>query len=243
MKNLGLSKLCIVILPRLSMGGFLICITIAMFLYKGGIYHMVLENGLSQCPGSICTDAGHSTTGYLFNKNFLSDLGRTITHGGHINYHASLLFNMALTFGGITYILFYFFLKNLFQNQMLAKVGSLVGIFGAISFIGVAFTPADLYLDAHIIANEWIFRFFLLSTIIYSWLMYKTVEINNKYLIGNLIFIISLLIYILILQYGPKPYEPGGLVFQAISQKFIMFNFFISIIIQTMAYNKMIRKN
>ena len=132
---------------------------------------------------------------------------------------------MALIFGGITYLLFYSFLKNIFPNQLLAKLGSLLGICGAISFIGVAFTPADLYLDAHIIANEWIFRFFLASTIIYSWLIYKNDLIDNKYLIGNLIFIISLFAYILILIYGPKPYEPGGLEFQAVAQKFIMINY------------------
>ena len=102
----------------------------------------------------------------------------------------------------------------------------------------MAFTPSDLYLDAHIIANEWIFRFFLVSTIIYSWLIYKNDLIDNKYLIGNLIFIISLFAYILILIYGPMPNEPGGVEFQAVAQKFIMFNFLFSIVVQTMAYDK-----
>jgi len=70
--------------------------------------------------------------------------------------------------------------------------------------------------------------------------MYKNDLIDNKYLIGNVIFIISLFSYILILAYGPKPYEPGGLEFQAISQKIIMFNFFLSIVSQTMAYDKLV---
>ena len=59
-------------------------------------------------------------------------------------------------------------------------------------------------------------------------------------LIGNMIFILSLVAYILILIYGPKPYEPGGLEFQAVSQKFIMLNFLFSIVTQTMAYDKII---
>jgi hypothetical protein len=237
MKNLNLPRFFIIILPRILMIGFILCVLLSMYLYKGGIYHMI-EGGISTCPGASCTDDGHWTTGYLFFKNFLSDLGRTETHGGHINFHSSLLFNIALTFAGITYILFYSFLKNIFPNQLLAKLGSLLGICGAISFVGVAFTPADLYLEAHIIANEWIFRFFLASTIIYSWLIYKNALIDNRYLIGNLIFIISLFSYILILIYGPKPYEPGGLEFQAVAQKFIMFNFLFSIVLQTMAYDK-----
>ena len=242
MKNLSLSRFYIIVLPRFSMLVFIVCVLLSMYLYKGGIYHMVLESGVSMCPGASCTDDGHWTSGYLFFKNFLSDLGRTVTHAGDTNFHSSLLFNMALIFGGTTYLLFYSFLKNIFPNQLFTKLGSLLGICGAISFIGVAFTPADLYLDAHIIANEWIFRFFLASTIIYSWLIYKNDLIDNKYLIGNLIFIISLFAYILILIYGPKPYEPGGLEFQAVTQKFIMFNFLFSIVVQTMAYDKIMNQ-
>jgi hypothetical membrane protein len=240
MKKINISKFFIVQLPRISMLVFIVFVLLSMYLYKGGVYHMVLENGVSNCPGANCNDDGHWTTGYLFFKNFLSDLGRTKTHSGDLNFHSSLLFNMALTFAGITYILFYSFLKNLFPNQLLAKLGAVFGVCGAISFIGVAFTPADEYLPMHIVANEWIFRFFLISTIIYSWLIYKNDLIDNKYLIGNMIFILSLAAYILILIYGPKPYEPGGLEFQAVSQKLIMLNFLFSIVTQTMAYDKII---
>ena len=240
MNKISLEKLFVINLPRFSMIGFMFCVIVSMYLYKGGIYHMISSDGLPMCPGESCVDEGHLTDGYLFFKNFLSDLGRTQTHSGQLNFHSSLLFNMALSLGGVTYILFYIFLKNLFPNKILAKIGSFFGICGAISFIGVAFTPADKFIVPHIIANEYIFRFFFLSTIIYSWLMYKTDLIDNKYLIGNIIFILSLFSYILILAYGPKPYEPGGLEFQAVSQKFIMLNFFISIVSQTMAYNKLI---
>jgi len=240
MNKISLEKLFVINLPRFLMIGFMFCVLMSMYLYKGGVYHMISADGIPMCPGNSCIDDGHWTEGYLFFKNFLSDLGRTKTHSGQLNFHSSLLFNMALTLGGITYILFYIFLKDLFPNKILAKLGSLLGICGAVSFIGVAFTPADEFIVPHIMANESIFRFFFLSTIIYSWLMYKSDLIDNKYLIGNIIFIVSLFAYILILSYGPKPYEPGGLEFQAVSQKFIMLNFFLSIITQTMAYDKLI---
>ena len=240
MNKISLEKLFVINLPRLSMIGFMFCVLMSMYLYKGGVYHMISADGIPMCPGNSCIDEGHWTEGYLFFKNFLSDLGRTQTHSGQLYFHSSLLFNMALTLAGITYILFYIFLKDLFPNKILAKLGSLLGICGAVSFIGVAFTPADEFIVPHIMANESIFRFFFLSTIIYSWLMYKNDLIDNKYLIGNVIFIVSLFSYILILAYGPKPYEPGGLEFQAVSQKFIMLNFFLSIMTQTMAYDKLI---
>ena len=202
---------------------------------------MVSKSGESLCPGVSCVDIDHYTEGYYFSKNFLSDLGRTLTHTQHSNFHPSLLFNMSLTLAGITYILFYVFLRRLFENKILAGIGSISGISGAICFIGVAFTPADLYLQPHIIFNLWVFRFFLISTVCYSWLMYKAKEINNIYLLGNIIFILSLIFYILVLMYGPSPCEPGGITFQAIAQKFILLNFLASIVVQTMGFSKLVK--
>ena len=120
-------------------------------------------------------------------------------------------------------------------------IGSLLGLGGALSMMGVALTPSDLMYNPHIFFNMWIFRFFLLSTICYSWLMYKHNGINNYYLIGNLIFIIFLLTYVLILIYGPSPRESDfALIFQVTAQKIILFNFILSILVQTVAYSKII---
>ena len=241
MKDISLERFFLIVLPRYSMLAFIVCIGIAMKFYAGGIYHMVTETGASMCPGASCIDPDHYSVGYSFFKNFLSDLGRTLTHSNQNNFHSSMLFNMALTFAGITYILFYVYLRGVFKNNPLANLGSLLGICGAVCFIGVALTPADLFLKPHIMLNLWIFRFFLGSMACYSWIIYKNREIANKYLIGNGIFIASLIFYILVLLYGPTPREPGGVEFQAISQKFIMFNFFASIIIQTMGFSKIIK--
>ena len=113
----------VVELPRITLIGFLFFIFLAMNLYPSGT---IIQN---------------DSIGYLFFQNFLSDLGRSISHGQDNNFHASLLFNMALTFAGITYIIFYYFLNTLF-NSITSKLGSIFGILGACSLIGVAFTPA-----------------------------------------------------------------------------------------------------
>ena len=78
MKNINLSKFFIIILPRFSIFIFMGCVLLSMYLYKGGIYHMVLDSGVSMCPGASCTDDGHWTSGYLFFKNFLSDFSSHI---------------------------------------------------------------------------------------------------------------------------------------------------------------------
>ena len=87
---------------------FLFCIFLSMYLYPGSTY------------------INHDTTKYLFNENFLSDLGRTITHGGQNNFHSSFLFNLALVFGGITYIIFFSFTHKIFNSNTLSKIGSLL---------------------------------------------------------------------------------------------------------------------
>ena len=211
----------VVLFPRVAMITFLFCVLLAMLIYPSGTYH------------------NHDTNGYLFFENFLSDLGRITSHGGANNFHSSLLFNMALTFGGATYLIFYYYLNTLF-NSALSKLGSIFGIMGACCLVGVAFTPADLYFDSHIFFNRWVFRLFLLSTILYSWIIYKSDKIGNKYLIGNLIFIFSLILYIAVLIYGPSPHDSHyGLVFQAVAQKLILFNFVLSIGVQTEGYKKL----
>lgn len=243
MRQLKAELFFIYVLPRFAVISFIAMVVIGMKLYPGGIYHMVSSSGQSMCPGESCTHPNHLTSGYMFSKNFLSDLGRTFSHSKENNFHSSLLFNMSLTLAGTIYILFYIYLVKLFKSNIISKLGSLFGICGAVCFIGVAFTPADLFLQPHIFFNLWIFRFFLLSMFLYSWLIFKDKDIDNKYLIGNIVFILSLIFYILVLTFGPTPRDPGGLEFQAISQKFIMFNFFISIIIQSVGFKHKIVNN
>ena len=210
--------------PRISLIAFISLIATAMYVYPGSTYH------------------NYETVGYLFSENFLSDLGRTITHGGNNNFHSSILFNTSLMLGAITYIIFYLLIRELFNSNLISKLGSLFGVLGSLCMIGVALTPSDLFFSPHIFFNMWLFRFFLLSTLCYTWLIYKNKQINNSYLTGNLIFIVFLLIYIIILMYGPSPQKShAALILQALSQKIILFNFMLSIIVQTMAYNKILK--
>ena len=224
MDNSSLKYFFMITYPRISLTIFITLVAIGMYLYPGSTYH------------------DHETMRYLFNENFLSDLGRTITHGGSNNFHSSILFNTSLMLGAVTYIIFYLLIKELFDSNLISKLGSLFGVLGSLCMIGVALTPSDLFLSPHILFNMWLFRFFLLSTLCYTWLIYKNKQINNSYLAGNLIFIVFLLIYIIILMYGPSPREShAALILQALSQKIILFNFMLSIIVQTMAYNKILR--
>ena len=158
-------------IPRISITLFIFLNILAMITYSG----TTLKD-----PSSI---------GYSFTNNFLSDLGRyqvfdNITR----NFPSSLFFNSSMIIAGVALALFFLHIRTIFTTHSgllywLSIIGTIAGIAGGYSMIGVALTPADLYLQPHIIFNLWVFRFFLVSTVCYSWLMYKAKEINNIYIV------------------------------------------------------------
>ena len=75
----------LILLPRMVLGLFIIFNIIAMFVY----------------PGS--TFLNNSSEGYSFTQNFLSDLGRTMSFSGQINYFSAQFFNMSLILAGTVF--------------------------------------------------------------------------------------------------------------------------------------------
>ena len=58
----------LIFMPRMVLGLFIVLNVIAMFCYPGSTYH------------------DHITLRYSFSHNFLSDLGRTFSFSGDINF-------------------------------------------------------------------------------------------------------------------------------------------------------------
>ena len=108
-------NLWLIDLPRLALGFFVILNIIAMLCYSGGTY------------------LDHLNPGYSFAGNFLSDLGRTMSFSGEVNFLSSQLFNMALILSGGIFAAFYFRVHKVFaaENQhTLALIGSFFGVLG-----------------------------------------------------------------------------------------------------------------
>ena len=123
-------------LPRMVLVLFVVCNIIAMLCYSGGTY------------------LDHLIPSYSFTQNFLSDLGRTISFSGKVNFLSAQLSNMSMILAGGVFILFYFHTQKVFINQdnrVPAIIGSIFGILGGFSLIGVGLSPSDLYLELHII--------------------------------------------------------------------------------------------
>ena len=102
--------------PRATLGIFVILNIMAMVFYKGGTYHN---------PNNI---------GYSFFNNFLSDLGRVVSHSGQINFHASLCFNMAMLLAGFTLSMFFLSIPLIFKKEkkFIYLTSSFASIFGVL---------------------------------------------------------------------------------------------------------------
>jgi hypothetical membrane protein len=193
-------------------------------------------------PGSTFLD--HSTKGYSFAHNFLSDLGRTHTFSDDNNFFSAQLFNISLILAGVIFALFYINLHKVFNNnnkeRKLSLVGSILGVLGGLCLIGVGMTPADLYLNLHVFCAHWLFRFMFIASLFYTMVIFRHPTFQNKYAGGYLIFTFSILLYILISELGPDPkLNFFALGIQVISQKMILIIFIVAVYVQTLGLQKL----
>ena len=210
--------------PRAAAAVFIIFNLVAMQLYPGGTIHNP-----------------HSAN-YHLTQNFFSDLGRAVAYNGVQNFHSSLIFNLTLLITGITFSIFYFTLPEFFRhskaNHTLAKIGTLFGLLGGLSFIGVALTPSDLYLNQHILFANGIFRMALATSLCFGVVIYRSDVMPSKYAFGYVFFALFLAVYIGISEFGPNARESeAAMIFQVVTQKLIVVVFLLSVVYQTFGFS------
>src|SRR5438045_8307484 len=96
-------------------------------------------------PGGTMLD--HSTPGYSFFRNFLSDLGMTVAHDGQPNALGASLFILSLCIvvvgvGGCLVGLVRLYAGSP-RSRTFALAAGVIGLLVCASFIGVAVTPED----------------------------------------------------------------------------------------------------
>ncbi len=205
----------------LAMAGcaqFVILTFLAMLTYPGGTY---------QEP---------SAQGYQFFENFFSDLGLSQTFSGGSKTISFLLFITALTLAGVALVLFFLFAPPLFKKRRLAYglsiIGSIFGILSGLSFIGVAMSPADLYLSLHATFVQLAFIFFFVAVIFYLPAVLLTPHYPNVYAWTYLAFAALLAGYIWLLFNGPDFTSPQGMLIQATGQKVIVYAAILTMFVQ-----------
>ena len=225
MKN----KFWIIQMPTYGMIAFVCLNLMAMYFYPGGN----MNN-----PNQI---------GYYFSYNFFSDLGATMSHSGENNLVSCFLFNSSLCIVGITFGMLFYTIKNFFSDfPIFSSIATILGIIGCISFIGVAFTPSNLFLDLngdpwlHIIFAHWIFRSLSAVSIIYSILIIKTDYFENKYAYNFIICGLLVFIYVLyseLFLLNPREY-PEYLIKHVLSQKMVVIWILLSMYIYSIGLGK-----
>ncbi len=192
----------------------------ALLIYVGGIFlAMPFYAGGTYAITDIATP-------YDFFSNFLSDLGRSVSHSTDLNFHSSFLFNNAMTIFGIFYARFVYYMTDYIGNTneniaLLAKISSIIA---CLCIIGVALTPANIrsLYALHILFANNIFYFGGFGSALFGYLFLKSKIIDDKYGWILIFYGISAAIYIYIMFFGPKPWESVyGLTVQASAQKAI----------------------
>ena len=194
-------------------------------------------------PGGTLIDP--TTSGYSFFTNYFSDLGLTWTHARQPNTVSAVMFITALTMAGGGLVLFFLAFPRFFTGSQWAKVlsgiGSTFGVVSGICFIGVAFTPANLYLKAHIAVMMWAFRTFAVAVICYTVAILREPQYPNRFGFVFVAFAVLLVLYVLLLIAGPPYDSPEGIMIQAVGQKIIVYASIMSIFIQAYGARKVLQ--
>ena len=126
---------------------------------------------------------------------------------------------------------YHFFSENGIK-KWLSLGATILGIFVAIGFLGIVFTPADLYLGPHRMFNQISFLALTIVVALYAIAIYLNEDYPNRYCYINVFYIIIVAIYLIILFTGPSSTTAEGLRIQVTSQKILLFCGVLDIFIQ-----------
>ncbi|MEA1881299.1 MAG: hypothetical protein U9N31_02725 [Candidatus Marinimicrobia bacterium] len=222
---MNLPKYFLVIIPRYAIFLVIVLFVLSMMAYGGGTINV---------PDAI---------GNSFTRNFFSDLGRFTPD----NIISAIFFTAALSICGLAFSGYFIYFIQLFkQNNLfaiMAKIGSISGIIGALCFVGVGFAPHNIFFGPHVFFVKWAFRSFLITAILFTLVLYKDDRFENHYASGYLTFAILIFIYILILELGPSPSASDfSLIFNVLAQKLIILVFMLSVLYQSFGNSKLLAK-
>ena len=191
---------------------FILFTIIGMIFYTGGTYN------------------DPTTPGYSFFENFVSDIGRTVSHSGESNFIAFLFFSIAFFIGGVSLVPSFLAFPTFFREDHALKgisiIGSIFGIFTAFCFAGITFAPSDINPAGHIFFVYGGFLSGLVPSILYTIIIFLKKEYPSLYAFNFMIFAIILIGYVILLFAGPN-----NLVIQVTGQKIVLYSFAICLFI------------
>ena len=213
-------------------------------IVAGAIFFVLTVAAMLLYPGGRVGDV--KSVGYDFFTNFFSDLGATQTHGGHDNLVSMVLFCIALVATAGAVALFFIGFARLFAPATGAGragiAAAVAGVVAAISFVGVAATPWNLYLRAHNDFVQWAFRAFLVAVVCAAVAGWLAPRFPRRFAAVFATFAVLLAAYIGLITFGPRPATPEGAAIQATGQKIIVYASVLTVLIQAVGVRALLRR-
>jgi hypothetical protein len=167
---------------------FIFLTFVAMLTYRGG------------------THSDPSSQGYSFSHNFLSSLGLTRAPNGEPNMVSAILFFIAMASAGLGLALYFAVVPQFFWyrrlTRLLSLAGSLFGVICGVSFMGIAFTPADILPRLHTQFFLLAYRTLLVAVVFYLLAIYLNREYPNRYASFYLFLAVLLGVYSYLISWG-----------------------------------------
>jgi hypothetical protein len=192
-------------------------------------------------PGGTPTEPTRQR--YSFFVNFFSDLGRTRTFTGQPNRESQILFTMGVMIGGAAMAYFFRAFAGCTAGCWkqgrrtavhLSRSGALLGTAAGICFIGVAFTPWDIYLGAHMVFVLWAFRLFLGAVVLNLLAVMLEPGLPRRTAWVFATFAMMLIAYLILLSAGLAGSPAATAMVQATGQKIIVYAAIITVLVQSL---------
>jgi hypothetical protein len=185
-------------------------------------------------PGGTSSDAEKSA--YSFLENFFSDLGMVSTYRGEPNTLSASLFASALAVVGLVLMLFFLLLSTYFPEPLLGKnlsrAGTIAGVVSGISCIGIALTPWDRFLEAHMVFAYCLSLSFLAVALLYSAAIFRNPAYSNAYAIVFIAYFAVLLVFVALMVLGADLESTTGRRLLAMGQKVCIYSGMVCIALQ-----------
>ena len=178
-----------------------IVVVVLMWLYQGG--------------SLFRPEAIH----YIYDQNYLSDLGRTQSFSLHPN-PIWFLYSITLGLVGIGTGLFFYALQQILDSRFKLLV-AVLGIISGLGYIGIALSPVDVQLGQHLFWGQIAYFSFFFALLLFNILLQgsRYPYIYNCVLVLN----IFLFAFLLLSLFGPSSKEGvSALQLKTLAQKMMV---------------------
>ena len=158
---------------------------------------------------------------YVWDQNYLSDLGRSVSFAG-VDNPAYIFYSLTLGLVGVGILLFFILIFSTISSAFKYLVLFLAMV-SAIGYIGIAFYPVNENIGRHIMFGRLAYFSFFFTTVVTQILLD-----GNRYKTANTLFYvlnIMLFLYLLLMLFGPSSsVGEWALQLKTITQKLMVYS-------------------